>query len=212
MTEWQSAEHAAAYLERADRVPHRSAGEAALLDELPPSVRLVLDLGSGDGRLLDLVLRARPAARGFALDFSPLMLEQLTLTSNPSLGWKSSTTISRCPCRLSARSMWWCRASRSITWFTTASDSCMKRSGRCWNREGCSVIWNTWHRHRSMGTTGFLTLWGLRLPKKIPRTSCWTSKRSWSGYAGSDFLMLTVTGNGASSLSSWAASSDRLLT
>ena len=60
MNEWRSAEHASAYLERADRVPHRSAGEAALLEEIPLSAHRVLDLGSGDGRLLELVLRARP--------------------------------------------------------------------------------------------------------------------------------------------------------
>jgi SAM-dependent methyltransferase len=83
MNEWQSAEHASAYLERAERVPHRSAGEAALLDEIPPSARRVLDLGSGDGRLLDLVLHARPQARGVAVDFSPLMLEQLHTRFGP---------------------------------------------------------------------------------------------------------------------------------
>ena len=83
MNEWQSAEHASAYLERAERVPHRSAGEAALLDEIPPSARRVLDLGSGDGRLLDLVLQARPLARGVAVDFSPLMLEQLHARFGP---------------------------------------------------------------------------------------------------------------------------------
>jgi tRNA (cmo5U34)-methyltransferase len=74
---WQSAEHAAAYLQRADQVAHRGAGEAALLDELPARLRRVLDVGSGDGRMLDLVLRGRPDARGVALDFSPLMLERL---------------------------------------------------------------------------------------------------------------------------------------
>jgi tRNA (cmo5U34)-methyltransferase len=77
MSEWQSAKHAGAYLERADRVPHRLEGEAALLDELPATVHRILDLGSGDGRLLALVLRAQPTARGVAVDFSPLMLEQL---------------------------------------------------------------------------------------------------------------------------------------
>jgi SAM-dependent methyltransferase len=77
MSEWESAQHAAAYLERADRVPHRSEGEAALLDEIPADVRRVLDLGSGDGRLLNMILRARPQARGVAVDFSPLMLERL---------------------------------------------------------------------------------------------------------------------------------------
>ena len=78
MSEWKSAEHAAAYLERADRVPHRSGGEAALLEEIPLDVHRVLDLGAGDGRLLDAILRARPHARGVAVDFSPLMLERLT--------------------------------------------------------------------------------------------------------------------------------------
>jgi tRNA (cmo5U34)-methyltransferase len=77
MNEWQSAAHAAAYLERADSIPHRTFGEAALLEEVPPAAQRVLDLGSGDGRLVDLILRARPAARGVAVDFSPLMLAEL---------------------------------------------------------------------------------------------------------------------------------------
>jgi SAM-dependent methyltransferase len=77
MNEWLSTEHASAYLERADRVPHRTAGETALLDEIPHDVRRVLDLGSGDGRLLDRVLRERPKAKGVALDFSVHMLDQL---------------------------------------------------------------------------------------------------------------------------------------
>ena len=77
MREWASAEHASAYLERADRVPHRAVGEATLIDELPDNVRRILDLGSGDGRLLHLVLAARPGAEGIAVDFSPHMLDQL---------------------------------------------------------------------------------------------------------------------------------------
>lgn len=77
VNEWRSAEHAGAYLQRADEIPHRAAGEATLLDELPAGIARVLDLGSGDGRLLDLVLRARPNAVGVALDFSPPMLERL---------------------------------------------------------------------------------------------------------------------------------------
>ena len=77
MSEWQDAEHALAYLERADRIPHRVAGESALLDEIPSDARRLLDLGAGDGRLLDLVLLARPLARGVAVDFSPPLLERL---------------------------------------------------------------------------------------------------------------------------------------
>ena len=77
MNEWQSPHHAAAYLERADQVPHRAAGEAALLEEIPAGASRILDLGSGDGRLLDFVLSARPHAAGVALDFSTHMLDLL---------------------------------------------------------------------------------------------------------------------------------------
>jgi len=75
--EWQSAEFAPAYVERGEQIAQRVSGEAALLDEIPPSVGRVLDLGSGNGRLLNLVLSARPGASGVALDFSPPLLEQL---------------------------------------------------------------------------------------------------------------------------------------
>ena len=77
MSEWQTLDHALTYLERADRIPHRASGEAALLEELPMDMRRVLDLGSGDGRLLNLVLLARPNSRGVALDFSTPMLDRL---------------------------------------------------------------------------------------------------------------------------------------
>jgi ubiquinone/menaquinone biosynthesis C-methylase UbiE len=75
--EWQNPQHARDYLERADTIPHRGEGEAALLAEVPPAVRRILDLGSGDGRLLALVLARCPSASGVALDVSPPMLEQL---------------------------------------------------------------------------------------------------------------------------------------
>jgi SAM-dependent methyltransferase len=75
--EWTKAEHALEYLARADSIPHRTKGEAVLLDEIPTTARRVLDLGSGDGRLLGLVLLRCPAAEGVAVDFSPTMLEKL---------------------------------------------------------------------------------------------------------------------------------------
>ena len=77
MNKWRSADHALAYLAKADAVPHRTVGEGFLLAELPAGLTRVLDLGAGDGRLLSLVLLAHPDARGVALDFSPPMLERL---------------------------------------------------------------------------------------------------------------------------------------
>jgi SAM-dependent methyltransferase len=74
MNEWTKPEHAECYLARADRVPHRVEGETVLLDFVPPDARRILDLGTGDGRLLGLLLIDRPAAEGVALDFSPTML------------------------------------------------------------------------------------------------------------------------------------------
>jgi SAM-dependent methyltransferase len=74
---WPSAEHALEYLRRADSIPHRVEGEAALLEFLPASAGRILDLGSGGGRLLALVKAARPGGRYVALDFSPTMLEVL---------------------------------------------------------------------------------------------------------------------------------------
>ena len=72
---WTSNEHAHHYLERADSVTHRGEGESALLEFLPPNTKRVLDLGTGDGRLLALVGREHPDTQAVAIDFSPTMLE-----------------------------------------------------------------------------------------------------------------------------------------
>jgi SAM-dependent methyltransferase len=74
---WSSTGHALDYLKQADSIPHRTEGEAALLDCVPAGASRILDLGSGDGRLLRLVRIDRPQARATALDFSPVMLEAL---------------------------------------------------------------------------------------------------------------------------------------
>lgn len=74
---WSQAEHAQAYLARADSIPRRHEGEQALLEWVPVGARRVLDLGSGDGRLLARVLDLLPEASGVALDFSAEMLDRL---------------------------------------------------------------------------------------------------------------------------------------
>jgi tRNA (cmo5U34)-methyltransferase len=77
---WTSTEHVRDYLSRADSLSHREEGEACLLEFVPRAARRVLDLGTGDGRLLALVRgeltrQGGSAGEAVAIDFSPAMLE-----------------------------------------------------------------------------------------------------------------------------------------
>lgn len=85
VNQWTSAAHALDYLRRADTIPHRTEGEAVLLEQVPKTVQRILDLGTGNGRLLSLLKIDRPQATCFALDFSPTMLQaaQKTFAQDP---------------------------------------------------------------------------------------------------------------------------------
>ncbi len=81
---WTSTAHASDYLGRANSIPHRGEGESTLLEFIPGSTRRILDLGTGDGRLLALVKSALACVtekdshaklEAVAIDFSPTMLE-----------------------------------------------------------------------------------------------------------------------------------------
>jgi len=76
---WTSAEHALWYLAKADSIPHRTEGEAVLLGEVPKNVKRILDVGTGDGRLLGLLKCDRPNVESVAIDFSPTMLEKVRI-------------------------------------------------------------------------------------------------------------------------------------
>ena len=58
--EWSNTQNAVAYLNVADSLPHRSEGESVLLDHLPKNVKRILDLGTGDGRLIRLIKSKMP--------------------------------------------------------------------------------------------------------------------------------------------------------
>lgn len=72
---WTSTEHVRDYLERADLISHRGEGEAALLEFIPRATGRILDLGTGDGRLLAFVRGQHPGTEAVAVDFSPAMLQ-----------------------------------------------------------------------------------------------------------------------------------------
>ncbi len=72
--EWIDTERVDAYLAQADDFPHRREGEGVLLDHVPRDARRVLDVGTGDGRLLALLRRDRPRMEAVGLDFSAPML------------------------------------------------------------------------------------------------------------------------------------------
>lgn len=72
--DWSDPGRVAEYLSR--EIPHRHTAERLLLEALPGRVESVLDLGTGDGRLLALVRGEHPAARCLGLDASEPMLRR----------------------------------------------------------------------------------------------------------------------------------------
>jgi tRNA (cmo5U34)-methyltransferase len=72
--EWTQQGHVERYLARADEFPHRLEGEAVLLEQVPRDAGRVLDLGTGDGRLIARLRADRPAMRAVGIDFSAVML------------------------------------------------------------------------------------------------------------------------------------------
>lgn len=75
---WDRTDHVLDYLERADSIAHRGEGESTLLEFIPTTARRILDLGTGDGRLLALLRREHPNTEGVAIDFSPAMIDAAT--------------------------------------------------------------------------------------------------------------------------------------
>ncbi len=55
---WREDDHAAAWLEMLPTLPRLDEADAALLEWLPPRVDRFLDVGTGDGRLISLLLDA----------------------------------------------------------------------------------------------------------------------------------------------------------
>ena len=72
---WSNAQNALAYLNVSDNLPHRSEGEAVLFEHITKDTNRILDLGTGDGRLIRFIKKNRPDIEAVALDVSPTMLK-----------------------------------------------------------------------------------------------------------------------------------------
>lgn len=78
--EWSDPNKSSYYLNRVKTYPNRSPGEAVLLGSIPETAKRILDIGSGDGRMIKLIkenFRDRLDIEFTALDISPTMLEGL---------------------------------------------------------------------------------------------------------------------------------------
>lgn len=74
---WKDEAKVEEYVGRVGRLEARRAGERELAEALPTRCDRVLDLGTGDGRLIELVLEARPSAtKAVGIDNSPPMLDR----------------------------------------------------------------------------------------------------------------------------------------
>ena len=71
-SEWADPGRVAEYLSR--EIPNRQLAETMLFQALPEQIERVLDLGTGDGRLVSLVRSADPNAEAIGLDSSEPML------------------------------------------------------------------------------------------------------------------------------------------
>jgi tRNA (cmo5U34)-methyltransferase len=74
---WAEPEWALRYLGERDAIPHRTEGLGVLVELVEPRpTRRILDLGTGDGNTLALMLSVHPDATGVGADFQPAMLER----------------------------------------------------------------------------------------------------------------------------------------
>ena len=197
---WDTAAHALEDLSHQDRIPHRTEGEAALLESLPTAVSRVLDLGSGDGRLLSLVRLARPGGRAVALDFSETMLERLRarFADDPSvtvvahdLSQPLPDSLGMFDCIVSSFAIHHVTHARKRVLYEEVYPDGSTRAVR-------SATSSTSHRRPARCTHSSFARSTWIPQRRIPRTSCSTSKPSSDGSAGLASQTWIATGSGAS--------------
>ena len=75
---WQTSSRVVDYLNHINKIPHRTEGEFLLCEFIPSKKPTrILDLGTGNGRLIKLLKGKIPSLESVAIDFSPPMLNEL---------------------------------------------------------------------------------------------------------------------------------------
>jgi len=73
---WRTSSRVENYLNRIDKIPHRTEGEFLLCEFIPKKTNRILDLGTGNGRLIKLLKEKIPEVESVAIDFSPPMIKE----------------------------------------------------------------------------------------------------------------------------------------
>jgi SAM-dependent methyltransferase len=78
--EWSNPQKSLNYLKSVESFPYRKEGDTVLLQNIPVNATRILDIGSGDGRLIKMIKENshRSDIEFVALDISPVMLKSLT--------------------------------------------------------------------------------------------------------------------------------------
>jgi SAM-dependent methyltransferase len=198
---WTSPDHAREYLGRADQISHRAEGEAALLEFIPGATRRILDLGTGDGRLLalmrdELARRGNATTEAVAIDFSPAMLEaaQKRFAGDPRVKVMAHNLDSSLPslgkfdAMISSFAIHHLVHERKRALYAEILD--MLEPG------GVFAIWSTYRRPRRVCTKNFCCGSDLPSRRKIRQTSSWIVRPSSGGCGRLGLPTWIATGSG----------------
>ncbi len=73
---WRSESRVDRFVSSIESRPHSQEIKAILHEQIPTNVLNILDLGTGDGRILAMVKQKNPNAKGVGLDFSDPMIQR----------------------------------------------------------------------------------------------------------------------------------------
>ena len=193
--EWTDPERVAEYLSR--EIPHRDIAEELLLEALPQRVGRVLDLGTGDGRLLALVCSRHTGAQAVGIDSSQPMLARAAERFGASTTVELGVHDLNQPLAVSVPFDVVVRGWRSTTSATSASACCSARSMRYWRRAAYSPTWISWYRpRRSNMSASAVRLAERKTTPQIVLPACASSS---AGCAKQVSRRLTATSSGWSS-------------